>query len=115
MPAAWLVLLQTILKRANLIMCCLVRPAGSDGSTPADRVQRASGSAKFCGVQQLVMTPGAGGGSSTLPSLSEHLKISMEDSAKQAVIMAPKATDMGLAILSNNDFTFYVLVLANPC
>jgi hypothetical protein len=88
--------------------------AGSDGSTPADRVQRASGSAKFCGVQQLVMTPGTGG-SSTLPSLSEHLKIAMEEPAKQAVIMAPKATDMGLAILSNNDFTFYVLVLANPC
>jgi hypothetical protein len=91
----------------------LLRLAGSDGSTPADRVQRASGGTKFCGVQQLVMTPGTGG-SSTLPSLSEHLKISMEDSAEQAVIMA-KATDMGLAILSNNNFTFYVLVLASPC
>jgi hypothetical protein len=89
-------------------------PAGSDGSTPASRVQREAGGAKFCNVQQLALA-GPIQDTSKLPSLAEGLKISMESADKQAVILAPKATDMGLAILANGKWEMFVLVVANPC
>lgn len=92
--------------------------AGTDGSTVADRVQRAteSNGGNFCvgGLQQLVMVPIIRG-ARTLPPLSESLKIAMESDDKKAKVLAPKATHMGLAVLSNGDMTIYTLVLGQAC
>jgi hypothetical protein len=38
-----------------------------------------------------------------------------ESADDQAAILDMKATDMGLAFLVNDKWTFFVLVLAHPC
>lgn len=92
--------------------------AGTDGSSVADRVLRATEKhgGNFCisGLNQVVSVPIIRG-ARTLPPLSESLKIAMESADKKAKILAPKATHMGLAVLSNGDMTIYTLVLGQAC